>query len=79
MLFMLLSEFNSCVELSKTLSIFGINISHDTINRSIQNEGFSPSENLFNYVKDFITSNYNVIIIDNLQNLHITVNGVIST
>ena len=50
---MLLSEFNSCVELSKTLSIFGINISHDTINRSIQNEGFSPSENLFNYVKDF--------------------------
>jgi len=64
MLFILLSEINSCVELLKTLHIFGINISHDTINRILWDEGCSPQEKLFNYIKDFITPNYNIIVID---------------
>ncbi len=40
-LFLLLSEFNSCIELSKTLHIFGINVSYDTINRILWNEGLN--------------------------------------
>ncbi len=63
-LFLLLSEFNSCVELAKTLRIFGINISHDTINRFLWIEGFNPQENLFNFVKNFITPEYNIFVID---------------
>jgi len=55
MLFLLLSEFNSCIELSKTLRIFGINVSHDIINRILWNEGFNPQEKLFNFIKNFIT------------------------
>ena len=63
-LFLLLSEFNSCVELAKTLRIFGINVSHDTINRFLWIEGFNPQENLFNFVKNFITPEYNIFVID---------------
>ncbi len=63
-LFLLLSEFNSCVELAKTLRVFGINISHDTINRFLWIEGFNPQENLFNFVQDFITPEYNIFVID---------------
>ena len=64
MLFLLLSEFNSCIELSKTLRIFGINVSHDTINRILWNEGLNPQEKLFNFVKNFITPEYNIFVID---------------
>ncbi|EHP85070.1 transposase [Methanotorris formicicus Mc-S-70] len=64
MLFLLLSEFNSCIELSKTLRIFGINVSHDTINRILWNEGLNPQENLFNFMKNFITPEYNIFVID---------------
>ena len=64
MLFLLLSEFNSCIELSKTLRIFGINVSHDTINRILWNEGLNPQEKLFNFVKNFITPEYDISVID---------------
>ncbi|XRO75384.1 IS701 family transposase [Methanocaldococcus sp. 28A] len=64
MLFILLSEINSCVELSKTLRIFGIDISHDTINRILWEEGIFPQEKLFNFVKDLITPDYNIVVID---------------
>ncbi len=48
MLFLLLLGFNSCIEMSKTLHIFGINVSHDIINRILWNKGFNPQEKLFN-------------------------------
>ena len=56
MLFLLSSEFNSYIELSKTLCIFGINVSHDTINQILWNEGFNPQEKL--------TPEYNIFVMD---------------
>ena len=44
------------MELSKTLRIFGINVSHDTINRILWNKGFNPQEKL--------TPKYNIFVID---------------
>ncbi len=48
----------------KTLHIFGINVSHDIINRILWNEGFNSQENLFNFIKNFINPEYNIFVID---------------
>jgi len=62
--FLLLTNANSCVELSKTLRNLGIDTSHDSVTRFLWNEGISPHKKLFKFVKDFINPSYNIVVID---------------